>query len=179
MTFIPKPQEVYKHFKGNMYQVVTVAQHCDTGEQLVIYQAMYGDYQIYARELSSFNELLDKEKYPEATQKFRFELQGPNSFRQVSANVSNLAESNQAPDEHSEEEIAGLDPLLLEFLDADSYTKRLQILGALHHRITDDMITTMAIACDVEVAPAELQNRYESLKSCLTVLEHYECKRLR
>ena len=127
MTFIPKPQEVYKHFKGNMYQVVTVAQHCDTGEQMVIYQAMYGDYQVYARELSSFNELLDKAKYPEATQKFRFELQGPNSFRQVSANVSNLAESNRASAEYSEEEALSLDPLLLEFLDADSYTKRLQM----------------------------------------------------
>lgn len=181
MAFIPKPQEIYKHFKGNMYQIVTVAEHSETGEQMVVYQALYGDYRIYVRDLSMFTGLVDKEKYPAAQQKFRFELQGPNSFRQMSASVSEAAESEQvqvAGDAVAAENVE-LDPLLLEFLEADTYTKRLQILGALHHRITDDMITTMAIACDIEVAQTDLQTRYESLKSCLTVLEHYECKRLR
>ena len=57
--------------------------------------------------------------------------------------------------------------------------KRLNILAGLHHRITDDMITTMAIACDIEVSEGELEERYEALQSCLITLEKYECNRLR
>ena len=41
--------------------------------------------------------------------------------------------------------------MVLQFLDADEYELRLNILAGLHHRITDEMITTMAIACDVEI----------------------------
>ncbi len=72
-----------------------------------------------------------------------------------------------------------LDPLVLEFLDADTYEQRLNILAALHHRITDEMITTMAIACDIEVNEGKLEERYDALKSCLLTLEKYECNRMR
>ena len=74
---------------------------------------------------------------------------------------------------------AALDPLVLEFLDADSYEQKLNILAGLHHRITDEMITTMAIACDIEVNDGETEERYEELKNCLLTMEKFECNRLR
>ena len=78
-----------------------------------------------------------------------------------------------------ESEELNIDPFVLEFLDADSYEERLNILAGLHHRITDDMITTMAIACDLEVEDGDIEERYESLKTCLLTMERYECNRLR
>lgn len=232
MTFIPRPQEIYRHFKGNLYQVVTLAEDSETGKQLVIYQALYGEFKTYARELGMFTGRVDREKYPQVTQEFRFELQGPGSERQraesaaagkadvrdagmgnagvgnagmgnagmgnagignaaagkavagiaVEGNASGEAPAVQAVNSASasnQADESGLDPLLLEFLDADSYETKLNVLAALHHRITQDMITTMAVASDVEVGEGELEDRYVQLKKCLLTMEKYECNRMR
>lgn len=210
MTFIPKPHEIYKHFKGNLYQIVTIAQHSETGEQLVIYQAMYGDFKIYARPLAMFTSKVDKVKYPEVQQRFRFELQGADADRQTRENdevnggqtttqaVPTATAQNtaiwtaqaatvqdavtvaaQPASVETQPEEPELDPLVLEFLDADSYEQKLNILAGLHHRITDEMITTMAIACDIEVNDGETEERYEELKNCLLTMEKFECNRLR
>ncbi len=204
MSFIPKPQEIYKHFKGNLYQIVTIAEHSETGEKLVIYQALYGDYKVYARELSMFTGLVDKQKYPEAVQKYRFELQGPDSDRRLQEagfgscekeNPEEPIKTAAGPEKAVTEPVKtaseperpsavpdaemDLDPMLVEFLDADTYEQKLNILAGLHHRITQDMITTMAVASDVEVEDGELEDRYRQLKTCLLTLEKYECNRVR
>ena len=170
MRQIPKPFEVYKHFKGNLYQILSIAEHSETGEQLVIYQALYGDFKVYARELSMFLSPVDKNKYPNAAQEMRFELQ-------VKTEDNTKAEDNAKTEDNSDE--SGLDPMLIRFLDADSYDEKLNILTGVRHRITKEMLTTMAVASDIEIKEGSIDEQYDSLRQCLLTLQKYECNRLR
>lgn len=183
---IPQGNEIYKHFKGNLYKVITIAIHSETMDKMVVYQALYGTFDVYVRPLTMFIEKVDREKYPEVQQEYRFQLvdellNTTPIIDQVATSTSVLEQVKEPCKEQvvDETEEFHLDPLVEEFMDAYTYEERLNILVALHHRITDDMITIMAAVLDVEIEPGDIETRYEQLKTCVVTRERFECNRLR
>ena len=188
MREIPKAGQIYRHFKGHLYQIVTIARHSETLEALVIYQALYGDFQVYARPLHMFMSELDKEKYSDVKQRERFEL--VQTANEITVDEMYAAEEAaeapaqakavaEAPAESVEEapQSVKLDTGLEQFLDADSFEARLRIFTGIQHRLTDDMINIMAISLDTEVPEGSIENRIASLKNFLVTQVKYECNR--
>lgn len=54
---------IYRHFKGNEYEVIGTATHTETHEDLVVYRALYGERQLWVRPLAMFMENVDKDGY--------------------------------------------------------------------------------------------------------------------
>lgn len=161
MDQTPKPGELYRHFKNKLYQIVTVATHSETGEKLVIYQALYDDFGIYARPLDMFVSEVDHEKYPDVKQKYRFEK----------ITLKDKPEDEPAPDA---DEGQAPDPRLMEFLDADTFEEKYNILVSMRDTITDRLIDDIAVVMDVVVPEGSLQKRYDDLKNTIKTRQYYE-----
>jgi hypothetical protein len=157
MERVPRPGELYRHFKDRMYQIVAIAEHSETGEDLVIYQALYGDYKVYARPLAMFISEVDHEKYPGVQQKYRFERVKPQEDA-----------ATQADDAYA------VHPKLMEFLDADTYEQKYNILVSMRDVITDKMIDDIAVVMDVVIPEGDLYRRYDDLKSSIQTRQKYE-----
>ena len=66
---------LYRHFKGDYYLLELVANDSETGAPFVIYRKLYGDGGLWLRPLEMFLSKVEKEKYPDCPQEYRFELQ--------------------------------------------------------------------------------------------------------
>lgn len=155
-----RPGQFYRHFKDRLYQIVAVAEHSETKEQLVIYQALYGDYRTYARPYDMFVSEVDHEKYPEVTQKYRFEL----------------VELSEEEPESAEGEV---NPILLEFLDADTLEEKIHIMVSYRNRMDENLLNSIATSLDVVVEKEGIQGKYDEIMNCLSMMEKFECNRFR
>lgn len=196
MNQIPQAGEIYQHFKGKLYRIVALATHTETGEQLVIYQALYGEFQVFARPLSMFLEKVDAKKYPDAAGKDRFmripmaeavavpqpvpaPSENPVEPRPAAMPSENPVEPRPAAASSESPVEPQPDPGLLAFLDADSYEEKLEVFASLEGKVDLHMLNAIAASLDLELSEGSLEEQYDTLKSCLMTLERYECNRLR
>lgn len=147
--------QLYKHFKGDLYKVLHIAIHSETGEKLVIYQATYDETKIYARPYDMFVSKVDKDKYPNVDAEYRF----------------TLFEEKQG--------ISGIDPDVLKFLDASSASDRIIILQSMKEKVSHDMLSAMAYSMDIVLKDGTVEERYDELINCLYLKERFEGARLR
>ena len=145
--------QFYRHFKDRLYQVVAVAEHSETGEQMVVYQALYGDYRIYVRPYEMFSSEVDHEKYPDVTQKYRFEL------------VEFTQKQPQTKGEMPAEE--------------DSLEEKMHILICNRNKMDDNLLNSIAISLDLVVEKETVKEKYDEILNCISMMGKFECNRFR
>ncbi len=183
----------YRHFKDKLYQVKGTAIHSETKEKMVIYQGLYGSYEMYVRPYDMFLSEVDHIKYPDVVQKYRFELIDIKTGKSLEADYE---ENNQNMESEKSEELEELEELeeskeseeseeseedskLIRFLDAYDYKEKLDILTSMRGELNDGLIDIMAESIEVAVPEGDITDRYNSLRKCLMAHTKYEGLRLR
>ena len=189
----------YRHFKDKLYQVKGTAIHSETKEKMVIYQGLYGSYEMYVRPYDMFLSEVAHIKYPDVVQKYRFELIDIKTGKSLEADYE---ENNQNMESEKSEELEKLEELeeleeskeskeseeseeseedskLIRFLDAYDYKEKLDILTSMRGELNDGLIDIMAESIEVAVPEGDITDRYNSLRKCLMAHTKYEGLRLR
>lgn len=171
----PIAGETYRHFKEKNYKIIAIAHHSETGEELVIYQALYGDGMVCARPLDMFVSEVDHEKYPDVKQKYRFEkiADAPEDGLKVAPLEGN---GNQSKNEPAEKPLSQMsaEEKMMAFFDEDDLEARYQILLAMREDVTNTMIDNMAVVMDIVIPDGNIQNRYDDLKRAIQTKQRYE-----
>ncbi len=144
--------EYYRHFEDKYYHVVAVAVHAQTGEKMVVYQEEGQAEDTWVCPLEQFVSEVDREKYPNATQRYQFERV---------------------------EEPPKANPMLVRFLDAKSYRDKLELIQCWETYADDQLLESIAVSLDISLSGKSTQDKYRQVVNCLKTLEHFETDRFR
>lgn len=173
----PKAEECYRHFKGKRYQVLAIAKHSETLEEMVVYRQLYGEREVYVRPLEMFVSKVDHEKYPDVQQEYRFELETDLDLEDLEESKV-LEESNKSTDELEETPI-NVSSMIMDFLDLRTTEEKIEFLLKVKNDITENFIEIVAQSLDFVENDGSLEERYEALIRYLKTVARYESGRLR
>lgn len=163
----PVAGETYRHFKNKEYKIIAIAHHSETGEELVIYQALYGDGMICARPLEMFVSEVEHEKYPEVTQKYRFEKIGE-------ADTSGSVNGTENVKKEKRLEEMSLEEKMMAFFDNEDLEAKYKILLSMREEITDTIIDNLAVDVDVVIPDGDIHKRFDDLRKAIQTRKKYE-----
>lgn len=156
------PGKLCRDLKNRLYQVVAVALHSETGERMVVYQALYGDYGIYVQPYERF--ISEKPAPGKLTKPAKPEESG----------------DFQESEETQEREIfPAPSPLLMDFLDADDHASRMACLMKLSKSGTQADFDSIYAALDIAPQAGTLPEQAKAIGNYLSLLQRYEGRRLR
>ena len=192
----PKAYEIYRHFKGNLYMVICIAEDCDDLSKKVVYKALYGEGKTYVRDLEEFLSEVDHDKYPYIEQKSRFKKITPEKLRvqddittnnnaktdnsknddsKTDDSMSNGDNNNRESDEKDGDDSKNVSPLI-RFLDTNDNDERLEILTDIQDELTEDMCSTMEFVLGMEEGTGSVFDRYRNIKQNIIYKSKYEKK---
>ena len=170
MERVVRTGEFYHHFKNKLYQIIAVAIHSETGERMVVYQALYGDYKIYVRPYDMFVSEVDHEKYPDVVQKYRFERVEPGKEGQ----------NEIFPESEERNGISGEpNPHLMRFLDAESYEVQMECLKYLEKSAGQSDLDSIYVVLDMKPLGGSIEDQVRGIRNFLSMQHHFDGSRLR
>lgn len=165
MERIPRPGEVYRHFKEKLYQITAIAVHTETEEDMVVYQALYGEGKMYVRPLELFVSRVDREKYPEVKQEYRFEK----------VEIQETQQETDPGENHKETSNENL----LAFLDAGTYEEKLEILINRREHFSGQELAGVCESLELSAPDTGRGGLYGAAMDYLKLQNKYDGTRLR
>lgn len=197
----PVAGQIYKHFKGNLYEVLAVAVHTESEEKLVVYQSVDNPDRVFARPLEMFMSDIDRFRYPLIRAKYRFTLVSEpeeetngEETKEEETKEETLNEDTKEEDvkdeeteEQSDDDSAVykdngelvIDPYVEGVLDEKEFSKKIEFFEMLRGKCTEDMLTTIAISLDIQLQEGSIEDKYSQILRTLKMHEKYETSRLR
>ncbi len=186
MRELPKAGEKYRHFKGTVYEVIAVARHTETMEELVIYRDTGKEDAVFARPMTMFMSGVDRVKYPGIPEEYRF-TRVDETNRQAVSSMEDFSgrteiprkEEEKLPEKEELSEPAGVPSELLRFLDEDDYEEKLLILDEIKPKLTDGMLSAIGASLDLALNEGPMEEKLAEIRNYLTLQLKYDGKHLR
>lgn len=171
-----RPGEIYRYFKGGLYQIVTTAAHWETQEAMVVYQQLYDDFRVYVRPYDLFAAPVDREKHPEAEQKYKFEL-----VREIrGAKQADEECGGEEPKETgTEEKEPEPNQALLRFLAAETGKERMACLKELALTASQKDLDSVYLVLDMKHESGTIEEQVNAISRNLALQQRYDGIRLR
>lgn len=189
MERTPEPGKIFYLSEDKPYQIITMGIHKETGESMVIYQALFGEFKTFVLPLSRFKNEVQKDiiRIQNTNNELHSpELHGNKSDKEQKTGYINdkqdkVKQDNEIndvgiQDKEPQEEV---NAILLDFLDAQTYGKKLEVISANINEIDDRLINNMAVSVDCTVEDGPIDERIRELICCLNQKSRFEDKRLR